>query len=79
MIKHITFLDQVEPPEKKLQSYFAYSMFEYITNEPTNVNPLSVSQIGLFKDDLLTSLVQLLELNKQSWNTFAEPYKEFER
>ena len=39
LIKHVTFLDSIEPAERKLQNYFAYNLHQYIINETSHVNP----------------------------------------
>ena len=35
--------------------------------------------MGLFQNDVLTSILKLVELNKEAWNVYSEPYKEFAR
>ena len=79
IIKSTSFLDNIESLEKRQQNFFAVSMYEYITNEHCHVNPLSRSQMGLFQNDVLTSILKLVELNKEAWNVYTEPYKEFVR
>ena len=79
IIRSTCFLDNIESLEKRQQNFFAVSMYEYITNEHSHVNPLSRSQMGLFQNDVLTSILKLVELNKEAWNVYSEPYKEFAR
>ena len=79
IIKQVTFLDSVEPAERKQQSFFCVSMFDYVTNEASNFEALNDSQAGIFKEDTLTFISKLMEMNYQAWNVYSEPYKEFQR
>ena len=78
MIRHVTFLENISPPERQLSNYFAVQMYDHIINKMALMTPSSTKK-SILGEDTLSRTSKLLGLNNNIWNVYKNPLKEFER
>lgn len=68
MIRHVTFLENIVPPERQMGNFFAVQMFDHIINKMALMTPQQSKSI--FEESTLTRTIKLLELNQKTWATY---------
>lgn len=78
MIKHVTFLNNLTPADRQMNSFFAVQMYEHIINKMALATQLKKPNI--VAESSLSKSINLLKLNNRKWNFYSQqPLNEFKR
>ena len=80
LIRHITFLDGLQPLTRQMQSYFAVQYYETFETLIQSVGPQNVpNHGGIFQENKLQMAMKLFNQNQEVWSRYQDPIVEFTR